>query len=223
MGKGRGSLEPSNAISSVFIYVVDDHRPMCNSIEALLSSHGFTVECFTKASQFIEQLDDLASGIVLLDLRMPEMSGHEVLAAMKGQLLHFPVIMMTGHGEIEDAVKAIKAGAKNFIQKPFREDFLLDAIITEQQSLLDRVANEREPAGLDSLSPRERDVVLALAKGQPNKVIAHELGISVRTVEMHRSRAMSRLGCRTFADLLRAIFSSPELDPSSPQKATSTN
>ncbi len=219
-GKAGAVPQPSQSTSEALIYVVDDHLEMCESIEALLSSHDFKVECFTDPSEFIGRLQDLASGIVLLDLRMPVMSGHDVLAAMKGYLRKFPVIMMTGHGEIEDAVKAIKGGAKDFIQKPFREGALLDVVFAERISLSNIPANEEGHRGLAILSPRERDVVLALAEGRPNKIIAHDLGLSVRTVEMHRARAMSRLGCRTFADLLRAIFSRPDTDPSVRRETT---
>ncbi len=222
MGKGSDVIHPANPTSNAIVYVIDDHLAMCESIDALLSSHGFSVECFTNALDFVKQLEKLPRGIVLLDLRMPAMSGHDVLAAMKGHLRRFPVIMMTGHGEIEDAVKAIKSGAKNFVQKPFRDNALLDAVLAEQEYLCARRANKNGEQALAMLSPRERDVVIALAQGRPNKVIAHDMGLSVRTVEMHRARAMSRLGCRTFADLLRIILSNSDIDLSQTDKLLSS-
>lgn len=199
----------SRAAGTPVVYVVDDHAEMCASIEALLSSRGIKVRCFQDSAAFVREAGKLPSGLVLLDLRMPGMSGLEVLAALKAMLRKLPVIMITGHGEIEDAVKAIKAGAKDFLQKPFKGDALISIIDTEWATLNRRAANEVAVPGLENLTPRERDVVLALAKGKPNKVIANELGISARTVEMHRARAMSRLNCRTFADLLRMIFLQP--------------
>lgn len=209
-----GQATVGNAGQAAIVYVVDDHSEMCASIEALLSARGIYVQCFQNPVEFLQALGSLASGIVLLDLRMPGMNGLEVLAAMKGCLREFPVVMITGHGEIEDAVKSIKAGAKDFLQKPFKAEALLSILESEWSALTNRAANESPGTSLDTLSPRERDVVLALAKGKPNKVIAHELGISVRTVEMHRARAMTRLNCRTFADLLRKIFQEgAKLDP----------
>ena len=215
----RSSL--SRTRSAPLVYVVDDHAEMCASIEALLSTRGVLVQCFQEPAQFLNELNTLASGLVLLDLRMPEMNGLEVLEAMRGRLRDFPVIMITGHGEIEDAVKAIKAGAKDFLQKPFKADALLRILDNEWAALTELPANEHATSTLDALTPRERDVVMALAKGKPNKVIAHDLGISVRTVEMHRARAMSRLNCRTFADLLRKIFQEDGVRPWTPQNGVS--
>jgi two-component system response regulator FixJ len=189
------------------VYVVDDHEEMCQSLDALLSSYGFDVTCFTNPLEFVKNKDQLRGGVVLLDLRMPEMNGLDVLAAIRSDLSRLPTIVITAHGEIDAAVKAIKLGAKDFIQKPFREKALLEVI----QHAIDDVAAEDEIRHhfLDDLTPRERDVVLGLSRGTPNKILAHELGISVRTVEMHRARAMQRLGCKTFADLLRRVFSAP--------------
>jgi two-component system response regulator FixJ len=135
---------------------------------------------------------------------MPEMNGLEVLAAIRSDLSRLPTVIITAHGEIDAAVKAIKLGAKDFIQKPFREKALLEVI---KHAIEDVDEGEIRHQFLDDLSPREREVVLGLSRGIPNKILAHQLGISVRTVEMHRSRAMQRLGCKTFADLLRRIFS----------------
>jgi two-component system response regulator FixJ len=186
------------------VYVVDDHPEMCRSLDALLSSYGFDVTCFTNPLTFLASRKELRPGVVLLDLRMPEMNGLEVLAAIESDLTRLPTVVITAHGEIDAAVKAIKLGAKDFIQKPFREKALLDVI----QHAMDHVdaENEKPHQFLDDLSPRELEVVLGLSRGTPNKVLAHQLGISVRTVEMHRARAMQRLGCQTFADLLRRVF-----------------
>ncbi len=193
------------------VYVVDDHEEMCQSLDALLSSHGFDVTYFTDPLKFVEKRGELRPGAVLLDLRMPEMNGLEVLAAIASDLSRLPTVIITAHGEIDAAVKAIKLGAKDFIQKPFREKALLD-VLEHAMAGVDAEYEKRHKY-LDDLSPRERDVVLGLSRGTPNKVLAHQLGISVRTVEMHRARAMQRLGCKTFADLLRRVFSAPPAGP----------
>ena len=192
------------------VYVVDDHPDMCRSLDALLSSYGFDVTCFLNPLEFVEIRRELSPGVLLLDLRMPAMNGLEVLAVIQEELRRFQTIVITAHGEIDVAVKAIKLGAKDFIQKPFRESALFEVI----QHVVEGLASDsdEEHQLIDNLSPRERDVVLGLSRGVPNKVIAHQLGISVRTVEMHRARAMQRLGCKTFADLLRRVFNSPLAD-----------
>lgn len=200
------ALTPSNGPLPP-IYVVDDHLEICLSLDALLSAHGFDVTCFTNPAEFVATRRSLKSGIVLLDVRMPQMSGLEVLVEIQGDLERLQTILITAHGEIDTAVKAIKLGAQDFIQKPFREKALLEVIQHAIDNLEPRANKERQP--WDSLTPRERDVVLGLSRGVPNKIIAYELGISVRTVEMHRARAMQRLGCKTLADLLRLAFSSP--------------
>ena len=202
--------EPSPSVVRP-IYVVDDHPDMCHSLEALLTSYGFDVICFTNPLEFVQSRDKLSPGVLLLDFRMPEMNGLDVLATIHSDLSRFPTVVITAHGEIDAAVKAIKLGAKDFIQKPFREKALLDVI----QSAMDGFAavGEKSLPLLDELTPREKDVVLSLSRGIPNKVVAHQLGISVRTVEMHRARAMQRLGCKTFADLLRRVFSALSAAP----------
>lgn len=189
------------------IYVVDDHPEICGSLDALLSSYGFAVTCFSDPVEFVNIRKSLAPGVLLLDVRMPQMSGLDVLAAIKTDLTRLQTVLITAHGEIDIAVTAIKLGAKDFIQKPFREEILLGVIHAAAEAMgTEPHVTDRQ---LELLTPRERDVVLRLSRGVPNKVIAHELGISVRTVEMHRARAMQRLGCRTFADLLRCVFNSP--------------
>ena len=192
------------------VYVVDDHPEMCRSLAALLSSYGHEVTCFINPLDFVEKRRVLGPGVLLLDLRMPQMTGLDVLMAIKADLRRFQTIVITAHGEVDIAVKAIKLGAKDFIQKPFRGEELL--------AIIQHAVNGLEPNGdeqhrlFQTLSPRERDVVLGLSRGVPNKVVAHQLGISVRTVEMHRARAMQRLGCKTFADMLRRVFNAPPVD-----------
>jgi two-component system response regulator FixJ len=201
---------PSSRAALPAVYVVDDHPEMCRSLDALLSSYGFEVTCFNNPLDFVEKKRSLGPGVLLLDLRMPQMNGLEVLAAIQADLRRFQTIVITAHGEIDIAVKAIKLGAKDFIQKPFRGEELL-AVIQHAVDGLEPDSDEQHHL-FETLSPRERDVVLGLSRGVPNKVVAHQLGISVRTVEMHRARAMQRLGCKTFADMLRRVFNAPSVD-----------
>lgn len=185
------------------IYVVDDNLEMCRSLEALLGTYGHQIRTYTNPLQFLEDAHDLEGGLVLLDLRMKEANGLEVLERLRGQGGRLPVIIITGHGDVALAVQAMKLGAIDFIEKPFREDTLVTKI---ERELL--VLEQNRPANrlLHSLTSRERQVAEALAQGLSNKQVADQLGLSVRTVEMHRSRGMQRLGCRSFADYLRAII-----------------
>lgn len=192
------------------VYVVDDSIEMCRSVEALLSPAGFTVSCFTSPETFLECRSRLANGILLLDLRMPTMNGIDVLRALQDDLSRLPTVVLSAHGDIELAVLSLRLGARDFLQKPYRAEKLIE-VVSRELALLDQPAATGEPHGrLDSLSPREREVVLALARGLHNKEIASILKISVRTVEMHRARAMQRLGCRSLADVLRLVFSDPD-------------
>jgi two-component system response regulator FixJ len=186
------------------VYVVDDNREMCLSIEALLSAHGYVVQCYESPLQFLDRVATLPGGVLLVDLRMEELDGIEVIRRLEGRGDRFPAIMITAHGDIEVAVKAIKLGARDFIQKPFRDHVLMGAIDRIAEELAVQKEEGSKPRNL--LTGREREVAERLAKGLSNKQIAYDLGISVRTVEMHRLRAMQRLGCKSLADLLRILL-----------------
>jgi two-component system response regulator FixJ len=194
------------------VFVVDDNIEMCRSLEIMLEACGYSVRSFNDPDAFLAARTELEPGVVLLDLRMPDRSGLDVLNEMKGGSRELPTVVITGHGRIDVAVKAIKLGAKDFIQKPFAEEELLTIIERELGDIAESQVDDAPGSNdaLSSLTPRERQVVMALAEGKPNKIIAHELDLSVRTVEMHRARAMSRLNCRTFADLLRAVLDDPK-------------
>lgn len=186
------------------VYVVDDSTEMCLSLDALLSAYGCDVSTFGSPLEFLGRIDDLERGILLIDLRMDDLDGLEVLRRLDGYRDRFSIIMMTAHGDVEIAVKAIKIGASDFIQKPFRDEALLGMIAQAATEL--SVREDRSSKSTDMLTGRERDVAERLAKGLSNKQISYDLGISVRTVEMHRARAMQRLGCKSFAELLRALL-----------------
>jgi two-component system response regulator FixJ len=188
------------------IYVVDDDPAIRRSLERLLDTVGFQVASYATPKAFLGVAGDLPVGCALLDLRMPEMDGLEVQAHLLLINPDLPVIVMTGQGDVQTAVRAMKAGAVDFIEKPYSDDALIAAIESALKGGVrkDRTGDMTAAAALiDTLSPRERQVLEALVAGQPNKVIAFDLGISVRTVEVHRARMMDRLGVRQFAEAVR--------------------
>ncbi len=188
------------------VYVVDDDPAIRRSLERLLDAVGFRVISFATPGAFLAIADDLAMGCVLLDLRMPEMDGFEVQARLLLINPDLPVIVITAQGDVQTAVRAMKAGAVDFIEKPYSDDALIAAIESAMKTGVAKRRTEDIAAAvllIETLSPRERDVLEALVAGQPNKVIAFNLGISVRTVEVHRSRMMDRLGVRQLGQAVR--------------------
>jgi len=187
-------------------YVVDDDAGYRRSMELLLVSEFWAVECFATASEFADQAPLLEPGILLLDLHLKGASGLDLLERHPAILDRFAVVMITGAGEIETAVRSMKAGAVDFIEKPMAATDLLDrleSIATDFTLSLQerrRVFDARRQVEL--LSPRERDVLERLLNGAPNKVIARDLSISPRTVEMHRARMVQKLGADTTAEAL---------------------
>jgi two-component system response regulator FixJ len=188
------------------VYIVDDDRAIRRSLERLLDAAGFQAVSYATPKAFLGVAAGLPTGCVLLDLRMPEMDGLEVQAHLRLINSGLPIIVMTGQGDVQTAVRAMKAGAVDFIEKPYSDDALIAAIESALKGSVrkDRTGDMTAAAALiDTLSPRERQVLEALVAGQPNKVIAFDLGISVRTVEVHRARMMDRLGVRQFAEAVR--------------------
>jgi two-component system, LuxR family, response regulator FixJ len=188
------------------VYVVDDDLAIRRSLERLLDAAGFRVTSFATPAAFLGVADDLAMGCVMLDLRMPKMDGFEVLARLRQLNPDLVVIVITAQGDVQTAVRTMKAGAVDFIEKPYSDDALIAAIEAALNTGAARGrADEVAAAALliASLSAREREVLEALVAGQPNKIIAFNLGISVRTVEVHRSRMMDRLGVRQLGQAVR--------------------
>lgn len=197
-------------MSTGVVYIVDDDAAVRASTAFFLSSVGFTTAKFADGTTFLEEAHGLEPGCVLLDVRMPRIDGLEVLAEMGRRRLQFPVVVMTGHGDITTAVRAMQLGAADFVEKPFDEEMVLTILGRAFAGLDDSVRSaircrdaERR---LALLSQREREVLDGLIAGRANKVLAFELGISVRTIEMHRAGMMDRLGVRTFAEALRLAF-----------------
>ena len=187
------------------VYVIDDDDAVRDSIALLLSSFGHRVRAYANAQEFLSDIDEGAGGCVVTDIRMPGASGIDLLAHLKEKHHSLPVILITGHGDIPLAVQAMKLGASDFLEKPFQEDQLPDAVA---RALAQRGAVSQEEtlearAKVASLSQRERQTLEALIKGHPNKVIAHQLGISPRTVEIHRANLMTKLGASNLPEVVR--------------------
>lgn len=192
------------------VHVVDDDQAVRRSVSFSLKTSGFHVRVYESGAELLKAAPGLESGCILLDIRMPGMDGLEVQEALKSKGVGLPVIIMTGHGDVSLAVRAMKAGAIDFIEKPFEKAVLLSAIEQGLHRLKHSAANSKDASDaavkLQSLTPRERDVLDGLAKGLPNKSIAYDLGISPRTVEIHRANLMSKLGVRSLSEALRIAF-----------------
>jgi two-component system response regulator FixJ len=187
------------------IHVVDDDAAVRHSLERLLGSMGFATVSYATPDAFLLEAPHLLRGCVLLDVKMPGISGLEVQTRLKAIGFVPPVIVITGQGDIQTAVLAMKAGAFDFLEKPYHNEVLLAAIEAALAAVLDDHSHQAVDSAqrIARLSPREREVLDALVAGASNKVIAFELGLSVRTVEVHRARMMERLGTRQLAEAIR--------------------
>lgn len=191
------------------VYVVDDDEAVRDSLALLLHSVGLYASVFESARDFLEQVASDQPGCLVLDVRMPGMSGMELVQRLHERNCTLPIIIITGHGDVPMAVEAMKLGAMDFLQKPFRDQELLDRI---QQALARSetewtVARDRDciRQRLDELTPREQQVLEQLLDGKPNKVIASDLALSQRTVEIHRARIMDKMQARSLATLVRMV------------------
>jgi|SRR5271170_6995421 len=191
------------------VHVVDDDAAIRDSLRVLLASAGLPVQTYDSAAAFLAAAAGLA-GCVLTDVRMPEMDGFELQQRLSQRDIHLPVIVMTGQGDIPLAVRAMKAGAIDFVEKPFDDAELLDAVrraLAESRRIeeIESVAAEATHQ-LATLTPREREVLQLLVTGLSNNAIAIELGASPRTVEVHRARVFEKLQARSLPDLVRAVL-----------------
>ena len=193
-----------------FVHLVDDDDAIRRSAGFMLKTSGFEVQTYESGAELLKNAGSLKQGCILLDIRMPGMDGLEVQQALREKGVALPVIIMTGHGDVTLAVKAMKAGAVDFIEKPFEKAVLLSSLDLglEQlkQSEVDRGRTKGAAVRLKVLTPREREVLDGLAKGLPNKTIAYDLGISPRTVEIHRANLMTKLKVHSLSEALRIVF-----------------
>jgi two-component system, LuxR family, response regulator FixJ len=187
------------------VYIIDDDPATRRSLERLLDAADFRVASYSTAKAFLNVAPNLSAGCALLDLRMPEIGGLEAQAQLFRIRPDLPVIMMTGQGDVQSAVRAMKGGAVDFVEKPYGDDALIATIESalRRDESRGKAESDAAVALIKTLSTRERQVLNALVTGQPNKTIAFDLGISVRTVEVHRARMMDRLGVHKFAEAVR--------------------
>lgn len=192
------------------VHFVDDEDAIRRSAAFLLRVAGFEVVTYASGTAFLAAVGSAVPGCVLLDIRMPDIDGLEVQQQMAERGISFPVVVLTGHGDVTLAVRAIKAGAVDFLEKPFEKVAILGAIEEAFKRLGSNQVQDLDAAAavvrLAVLTPRERDVLEGLVKGQPNKITAHELGLSTRTVEVHRANLMHKLELRSLSDVLRLSF-----------------
>lgn len=189
------------------IYVIDDDDAMRDSLNFLLDSSGYSVTLFDDAQRFIEALPGLAFGCVVSDVRMPGIDGIELLKRMKAQHSPFPILIMTGHGDVPLAVEAMKLGAVDFVEKPFEDDRLIamiEAAIRQAEPAAKSEAIAQDVAArVASLSPRERQVMEGLVAGLSNKLIARDYDISPRTIEVYRANVMTKMQAGSLSELVR--------------------
>ncbi len=202
------------------IFVVDDDEAVRDSLDALLRSAGHATSLFANATEFLERVDDEEAGCLLLDVRLPDADGIEILQRLTDDGFDPPVIIITGHGDVPMAVRAMRIGATDFIEKPFEPEELLGSVaraleVRQVHSQSSAQASEAK-SRFQRLTPRETDVMMHLVIGQPNKIIAHELGLSPRTVEVHRARVMEKTGAESLSHLVRMAIAAgidPEVSP----------
>jgi two-component system response regulator FixJ len=192
------------------VHLVDDDDSVRRSVGFMLKTSGFQVRSYSSGAELLKEAKSVEPGCILLDIRMPGMDGLQVQQALKVAGVSLPVIIMTGHGDVPLSVKAMKAGAVDFLEKPFAKQALLSSIDEGFRRLSQKEATGERRADaevrLQALTPRERDVLDGLAQGLPNKTIAYDLGISPRTVEIHRANLMTKLGVRSLSEVLRIAF-----------------
>ena len=202
------------------VFVVDDDEAVCDSLSLLMKSVGLAVETFSSAQSFLEAYDPDRAGCLILDIRLPGMSGVELHENLNKQHAILPVIIITGHGDVPMAVQSMQRGAVDFISKPFRDQDLLDrvnqALELDAQNRLDLKQQQTILEKLASLTPRERQVLDLIVAGNANKVIAYELDVSQRTVEIHRARVMEKMEARSVAHLVRMVVQTQTLHESWP-------
>lgn len=196
--------------ADIVVHIVDDEEAVRSSLAFLLSGAGFAVRMHESATDFLSVAGNIKNGCLITDLRMPDMSGVDLLRRLRDDGALLPAIVITGHGDVQMAVEAMKNGALDFIEKPFSDDVLIDAITRAVNHAVAQVQNEAAAEAvrqrIGTLSERELQVLRGVVAGQPNKTIAFDLGISPRTVEVYRAGLMSKMQARSLPDLVRMVM-----------------
>lgn len=189
------------------VYLVEDDQAVLESLQWLMESAGFTVAAFNSPLVFLDQAPDALRGCLIIDLRLPRMSGIDVIRTLRERAIHLPAIVITGHGDVAAAVRAMKAGAIDFIEKPFDDARLLERVrsaLAMDQVQAESNAHLREVLALyETLTPRERQVMDLVVQGNLNKQIAADLGLSPKTIEVHRAHVMDKMDAGSLAELVR--------------------
>ena len=203
-------MKPQVSMPEQIIYLVDDDEALRDSLAWLLESQGFKVEAFASAEAFLRVWRPEFNGCLLLDVRMPGMSGLELHERLRAHYCTLPVIFITGHGDVPMAVAALKKGAVDFIEKPFNDAELLrivnQCLANEKESRARRRQDAEVSRRLDQLTQREREVLDLIIVGKLNKQIADVLGISIKTVEVHRARVMEKMAAQSLAELVQNVM-----------------
>ncbi len=201
------SLSPS--APDQIVYIVDDDEALRDSLAWLLDSAGYATESFESAEGFLETYSESMAGCLLLDVRMPGMSGLELYERLREMHATLPVVFITGHGDVPMAVAALKRGAADFIEKPFNDEAMLklveQCLANEREHRCRRRQDAEVARRLDQLTQREREVLELIIVGKLNKQIADTLGISIKTVEVHRARVMEKMGVQSLAELVQNV------------------
>ena len=209
MSPSKHPSESPQAQDSPLVYLVDDDEAVRDSLGLLLRSVGLDCEVYASALEFLEAYDPQRHSCLVADIRMPGLSGLELQQRLNDQRADVPVIFITGHGDVPMAVNAMKSGASDFVQKPFRDQDLIDrihkALAQDRERRAWRAEEKIIRGRLALLTPREAEVMKRVVRGQANKVIAMDLGVSQRTVELHRARVMRKLKMRSLAELVSAV------------------
>ena len=189
------------------VHIVDDDEAMRDSLAFLLEAEGLTTRAYESAMAFLDRLPDLEPGCILTDIRMPQISGLEMVRRLKAAGVTLPVIVMTGHADLALAIEAMRAGVADFLEKPFEDQALLSALRQALSAGAEDLRRQQDRQAFQarraSLSAREEDVLAGLLAGKPNKIIAFDLGISPRTVEIYRANVMTKMQAASLSELVR--------------------
>jgi two-component system response regulator FixJ len=198
------------------VFVIDDDEAVRTSLRLLLKSVGLPVETYASAQEFLDQFDGERAGCLVLDIRMPGMSGLDLQQKLTSLHSITPIVFITGHGDVPMAVEAMQAGAVDFIQKPFRDQDLIDrinrALDTDRANRAELRERDEIRRRMAQLTPREREVLDLVTQGKANKVIAGDLNVSQRTIEIHRARVMEKMGATSLAHLVRMVIEAERSD-----------